>query len=65
MTTGGVSKKVFFGVLLANAITEIATTDTTPGNKIIYVYVLAGLLIFYFSMQAFLDFKGTKDTQDN
>ena len=60
-TTSGISKKVFFGVTLAGAITNIATDDDSPANKLIYVYVLAGLLGLYLLIQAFLDYTKRKN----
>ena len=56
MTESGISKKVFFGVMLATAITEIAKSDDKPENKLIYVYVLASLLVIYLLIQAFMDY---------
>ena len=56
MTESGVSKKVVVGLIIADAIADIAVADDSPENKLKYVYVLAAILIIYLFKQTFLDF---------
>lgn len=61
MTTGGISKTVFAGYIIAEAIIKIATDDPKPENKIWYCLVLAGLLLCYWAKQTFLEHKDLKN----
>jgi hypothetical protein len=56
MTEGGVSKKVVIGLIVADAISDIAVSDDSPENKKYYVVVLAAILVIYLFKQTFLDF---------
>lgn len=65
MTTGGISKTVFTGVIIAEAITQIATGDPKPEHKIYYCLILAGLLTIYWLKQTFLEYVGVKKDLKN
>lgn len=60
MSKGGISKTVFTGVIISEAITQIATGDPKPENKIYYCLILAGLLLCYWGKQTLLDYMGVK-----
>lgn len=62
MTEGGISKKVFFGVLALEAITDIAVADTDGKRTLYYVCILAALVVCYWAKQTFLDYTSRKKT---
>ena len=56
MTEGGISKKVFFGVLLGTKLADIAVAETDPGYKCYFFFGLVGLIVIYWAKQAVLDY---------
>jgi len=63
MTEGGISKKVFFGTILAIKLVDMVAAETDPKYKVYYFFGLLVLIPLFWTYQVILDY--LKDIKKN
>lgn len=56
MTEGGISKKVFFGTILAIKLADMAIAETASNYRIYYFFGLLALIPLYWTYQVIIDY---------
>ena len=69
MTTTGISKTVFFGLMIGAKLADMAVAETDSTNRLYLFIILAGLVIIYWAKQTILEYRGrpngSTDKQEN
>lgn len=58
MTKGGISKTVFFGVMLGGKLADIAMAEKNPKYRVYFFFGLLGLVLCYWVKQTILEYLG-------
>ena len=66
MTESGVSKTVFFGLMVGAKLADMAMAEEDPKYRMYFFFGLVTLIIIYWTKQTFLDYVlGKKKTSGN
>lgn len=58
MTKGGISKTVFFGVMIGAKLVDIAVAEKNPNYRMYFFFGLAALVVIYWLKQTILEYFG-------
>lgn len=57
MTEGGISKTVFFGLMVGAKLADMALAEEDPKSRIYFFFGMVALVIIYWGKQTFLEYK--------
>ena len=60
MTETGISKTVFFGLMIGAKLADMAMAEEDPKYRMYFFFGLTFLVLVYWGKQTFLDYIGTK-----
>lgn len=56
MTEGGISKTVFFGLMVGAKLADMAMAEEDPKHRMYFFFGLVGLIVIYWFKQTILEY---------
>ncbi len=57
MTDSGISKTVFFGLMVGSKLADMAMAEEDPKHRMYFFFGMVALVIIYWGKQTFLEYK--------